>query len=101
VLNWLPTEQSSLSFSYLHVSDRDRFERNEEGNFTGDEGKIDGYNIFNLTGHYRFDDWKVFAGIENLFNEDYFPARSQALTYKAFNIKGLGTTVNLGINYLF
>jgi len=101
VLNWLPTEQASLSFSYLHVSDRDRFETNEDGNYTGDEGKIDGYNIFNLSGDYRFGDWKVFAGIENLFNEDYFPARSQALTYKAFNIKGLGTTVNLGVNYHF
>jgi len=101
VLNWLPTDQASLSFSYLHVGDRDRFEKNEDGNYTGDEGKVDGYNIFNLSGDYRFGDWKVFAGIENLFNEDYFPARSQALTYKAFNIKGLGTTVNLGVNYLF
>jgi iron complex outermembrane receptor protein len=95
--NWSPTEQAKLSLSYLYVGDRKRFSKNTEGNYTGDEGAIDGYNIVNASGSYDFGTWSIYAGIENLFNQDYFPARSQALTYKAFNVKGLGTTVNLGV----
>jgi iron complex outermembrane receptor protein len=100
-LNWSPTEQARLTLSYLYVGDRDRFSKNDEGNYTGDEGAIDGYNIMNASGSYDFGGWSVFAGIENLFNQDYFPARSQALTYRAFNVKGLGTTVNLGVKAKF
>jgi iron complex outermembrane receptor protein len=99
ITNWLPTENSKLSLTYLHVGDRNRFEKNDEGNYSGDEGAIEGYNIVNLSGSYQFDNWSLFAGIENIFNKDYFPARSQALTYKAFNVKGIGTTVNMGVKY--
>lgn len=97
--NWRPIEALQLSLTYLHVSDRNRFERNEEGNYTGDHGEVKGYNVFNASSHYDFGTWSVFAGIENLFNQDYFPARSQALTYKGFNVKGLGTTVNMGVKF--
>ncbi|WP_448568666.1 TonB-dependent receptor [Thalassotalea ganghwensis] len=99
VANWRPTENLNLLLSYLHVGDRNRFERNDEGNYSGDEGAVKGYNIVNFSGSYEFEKWSIFAGIENLFNKDYFPARSQALTYSAFNVKGIGTTVNLGIKF--
>lgn len=99
ITNWQPTENSKLSLTYLHVGDRNRFEKDDEGNYSGDEGAIKGYNIFNLSGSYQFDNWSLFAGIENLFNKDYFPARSQALTYDAFNVKGIGTTVNMGVRF--
>ncbi|WP_440906054.1 TonB-dependent receptor [Catenovulum sp. SX2] len=101
VANWRPTEQAALSVSYLHVEDRERFERNDEGNFTGDEGNVKGYDVVNLSGSYDFGDVSIFAGVENLFNQDYFPARAQALTYTAFNVKGIGTTVNLGVKVAF
>lgn len=101
VVNWLVSEQAKIALSYLHVGDRDRFDKNADGNYTGDQGGVNGYNIMNLSGSYEFNDWSVSAGIENLFNQDYFPARSQALTYRAFNIKGLGTTANVGVNYHF
>ena len=99
VTNWRPNDRAQLSLSYIHVADRNRFERNAEGNYSGDEGAIKGYNIVNVSGSYDFNNWSVFAGIENLFNKDYFPARSQALTYTAFNVKGVGTTVNLGVRF--
>lgn len=101
VTNWRPNEQTKLSVSYLVVGDRDRFEQDDDGNYSGDEGAVKGYNIFNVSGSYTLNGWTLFAGIENLFNDDYFPARSQALTYTAFNVKGLGTTVNAGINFQF
>ncbi|NNG41561.1 TonB-dependent receptor [Pseudoalteromonas sp. NEC-BIFX-2020_002] len=100
-LNWQPTTQAKMSVHYIHVSDRDRFEKNDKGVYTGDEGPVNGYGIVNLSGSYDFEQWSLFAGVENLLNKDYFPARSQALTFRAFNVKGIGTTVNLGINYRF
>ncbi|MGJ8692396.1 MAG: TonB-dependent receptor [Thalassotalea sp.] len=99
VTNWRPSDNAQLSLSYIHVGDRARFERDAAGNYSGDEGAIKGYNIVNVSGSYDFNNWSVFAGVENLLNKDYFPARSQALTYTAFNVKGVGTTVNLGVRF--
>jgi len=99
VTSWRPTDNINLSLHYLHVGDRERFERNDEGNYSGDEGAIKGYNIFNISGNYEFDNWSIYAGVENLFNKDYFPARAQALTYSAYNVKGVGTTVNMGVKF--
>ena len=98
--DWQPTAQSKLSLSYLHVGNRDRFEP-VDGDYVGDQGPINSYDVVNLSGRYYFDAWEVYAGIENLLNEDYYPASSQGYTYSGYNTKGLGTTLNLGIKMNF
>ena len=90
-----------MSLSVLKVLDRNRFERDENGFYSGDEGNVTGYTVVNLTGSYDFGNFSVYGGIENLFNADYFPARAQALTYTAFNVKGIGRTVNMGVKLAF
>ncbi|MDC8830745.1 TonB-dependent receptor [Alteromonas gilva] len=101
-LNWKPMDTLSLTVSYLYVGNRKRFEPNSEGDYVGDQGPISSYNIVNLSGQYQFaDNWNAFMGIENLFNSDYYPARAQSYTYGGYNIKGLGTTANLGVTYQF
>jgi iron complex outermembrane receptor protein len=101
-LNWQPTDTLSLTLSYLYVGDRKRFEPNDNGKYVGDQGPVDNYTVFNLSGQYQFaDNWKSFIGIENLFNQDYFPARAQSYTYGGYNIKGLGTTATVGVTYQF
>ena len=101
-LNWQPTDALSLTLSYLYVGDRKRFEPNDNGKYVGDQGPVDNYTVFNLSGQYQFaDNWKSFIGIENLFNQDYFPARAQSYTYGGYNIKGLGTTATVGVTYQF
>lgn len=97
VTTWQPTTHSQLAVTYLQVGDRDRFARDENGNYSGDEGAVKGYSVINISGSYNFDSWSVYAGVENLLNNDYFPARSQALTYSAYNVKGIGTTINMGV----
>jgi iron complex outermembrane receptor protein len=100
-LNWNPTEDISLAMNYLYVGDRKRFEQ-VDGKYVGDQGPIDSYQVVNLSGNYDFaQDWSAFIGVENLFNQDYYPTKSQGYTYGGYNIKGLGTTVNLGVNYQF
>ncbi|MEI5640861.1 MULTISPECIES: TonB-dependent receptor [unclassified Pseudoalteromonas] len=101
-LNWQPTEPMSLTLSWLHVGDRKRFDRNSEGDYVGDQGPVDSYNVVNLSGQYQLKtNWQAYIGIENLLNSDYFPARAQAYTYGGYNIKGLGTTVTMGMKYQF
>lgn len=100
-VNWSPVDEANLSLTYLYVGDRKRFEQ-VDGEYVGDKGPIDSYHVVNVSGHYNFaKNWDAFMGIENLFNQDYYPAKSQAYTYSGYNVKGLGTTVNVGIKYLF
>ena len=101
-LNWQPMDTLSLTLSYLYVGDRKRFEPNVNSKYVGDQGPVYNYTVFNLSGQYQFaDNWQGFIGIENLFNQDYFPARAQSYTYGGYNIKGLGTTATVGVTYQF
>nr|WP_252738853.1 TonB-dependent receptor [Colwellia sp. D2M02] len=100
-LNWQPIDNASLAINYLYVGDRKRFDP-IDGEYVGDQGPIDSYQIVNLSGNYDFaKQWSAFIGVENLFNQDYYPTKSQGYTYGGYNIKGLGTTVNIGVNYQF
>lgn len=99
-LRWQALENASLSINYLHVGNRKRFEK-IEGEYVGDQGPIDNYQVVNLSGQMLFEHYKVFVGIENLFNQDYYSARSQSFTYKGYNTKSIGTTVNLGLSIDF
>ncbi len=100
-INWKPINNAHVTISYLYVGDRKKFEQ-VNGQYVGDQGPIDSYHVVNLSGSYVFDNaWSAFIGVENLFNQDYYPAKSQAYTYKGYNVKGLGTTVNMGVSYQF
>lgn len=101
-LNWQPSEPFSFTISYLYVGDRKRFDANDNGIYVGDQGPVDSYSIFNISSQYQFaNNWQGFIGIENLFNQDYFPARAQSYTFGGYNIKGLGTTATVGVTYQF
>ncbi|RUO58727.1 TonB-dependent receptor [Pseudidiomarina insulisalsae] len=91
-----------LSVNWLHVFDRDRFEPNLEGFYSGDQGPIENYDVVNLSARYELANWELFLGIENVLNSDYFPARAQAFRYgTGYSVKGKGATANLGFTYHF
>lgn len=99
-IDWQPVDAANIGINYLYVGDRNRFEPTN-GNYVGSQGPVSNYNLVNLSSSYTIDNWQLSLGVENLFNEDYYSARSQAFTYKGYNTKGLGTTVNLGIKASF
>ena len=100
-INWQPIDQGNLSLTYLYVGNRKKFDP-VDGEYVGDQGPVDSYHIVNLSGNYNISQgWSAFVGIENLFNQDYYPVKSQAYTYSGYNIKGVGTTANVGVNYHF
>lgn len=41
---------------------------------------------------------RLTLGIDNLFNQDYFPARAQWFMQPGFYSKGRGTSINLGLS---
>lgn len=92
----------TMSVYWLHVFSRDRFSPNEDGFYSGDQGAITSYDVVNLSANYQWQNWSMFVGIENALNNDYFPARSQALRYgSGYSVKGKGATINLGVTYNF
>ena len=99
-LDWQPIEKARIGLNYLYVGDRKRFEP-VDGKYVGTQGPVSSYNIVNLSSSYQIDNWQLSMGIENLLNEDYYSARSQAYTYSGYNTKGLGTTVNIGVKTSF
>ncbi len=101
-LAWQPSTDLSMNISYLYVGDRKRFNADENGGFGGAEGPVESYQVVNFSGQYQIQsNLTAFVGIENLLNEDYFPSKSQSYRYGSYNIKGLGTTVNVGVEYQF
>jgi len=101
VVNYLPSENSKVTLSYFHVGNRDRFEQ-VDGKWVGDHGPIKSYDVVNLSGYYKVtSQFKVYAGIENLLNNEYFTARSQGYSYSGYNTMALGSTLKVGINYTF
>ena len=102
IANWRPTDTANLTLEYLYVGSRDRFEADENGIYSTDQAPVSSYNVVNVSGNYAFSSqWQGFFGVQNLLNEDYFPARAQAYTYGGYQVKGLGTTVNAGVTYQF
>lgn len=101
-VRYRPAADLSFSLYWLHVFNRDRFSPNADGLYTGDQGPVNSYDVLNLSANYQLNNWQLFAGIENLLNEDYFPARSQSFRYgTGYSVKGLGATLNMGVSYSF
>lgn len=91
------------SVQWLKVMNRDRFDPIDPitGRYSGAEAPVESYDVVNASGSYRRDNWQVSLGVENLFNEAYFPARAQAFTYNGYNTMGLGRTVKVGLTVDF
>ncbi|WP_237134299.1 TonB-dependent receptor [Pseudohongiella sp. O18] len=93
----------SASAQWMKVMNRDRFVPVDmaTGRYTGAEAPVEGYDVFNLSARYGRDSWRASLGIENLFNEAYFPARAQAFTYSGYNTMGVGRTIKAGLTVEF
>jgi len=90
-----------LGLTLMALGDRDRFDADTNGHYGGAEGPVKAYQLLNLTTSYQLGKIQLHAGIENLLNEDYYSARSQAYTYTGYNLKGRGRWLNMGLNYTF
>ena len=70
--------------------------------FEGDTNDFTAYQLVDLSLGYDLPKGELTAGVENLFNEDYFTYYAQtATTLDERNFKGRGRTFTLGYNLDF
>jgi iron complex outermembrane receptor protein len=95
--DWQPLQDFSIGLDYILVGSRDRF----DAPYTFGRAPVKRYDIVNLNGSYQYQSLTFSLGVENLLNEDYFPARAQSFASNGYYTKGVGRTMNLGVNYQF
>ncbi len=77
-VTYQPTDKLSLQLHYMGVGDCDRFEPLENGLYAYGSSPVAGYNLINLIAGYQLSQAVGLSlAFNNLFNADYFPARSQ------------------------
>jgi iron complex outermembrane receptor protein len=97
-IRYRPISTLEIGLQYTGVQERDRFTKLPSGLYKGNEGIVRAYNLFNLQAGYQLTKSALLTvGIENLFNEDYFPARSQWFMIPGFYAKGKGRAFNIGV----
>lgn len=97
-IHYRPLNGLEVGLQYTGIQERNRFVKLPSGLYKGNEGIVKAYNLFNLNASYRLTkNALVTLGVENLFNEDYFPARSQWFMIPGFYSKGKGRAFNIGI----
>ncbi|WDF57417.1 TonB-dependent receptor [Mucilaginibacter sp. KACC 22063] len=98
-VTYSPTQVLDVTLNYTGIGNRNRFEKNTTGIYNGNEGAVKAYNLFNLVAGYKVNkSTRLSLGIENLFNEDYFPARAQWFMQPGFYSKGRGRAFNFGVS---
>lgn len=97
-IHFRPINTLELQLQYTGIMNRNRFEKLPSGLYKGNEGAVKAYNLFNLNASYRVTRSTMLTlGIENLFNADCFPARSQWFMIPGFYSKGKGASFNIGV----
>ncbi|MBZ4188108.1 TonB-dependent receptor [Niabella beijingensis] len=98
MISYTPITDLNFTLYYTGIGSRSRFDKNDKGVYNGNEGAVKAYNLFNLLGSYAVSkNTRITLGVDNLFNEDYFPARAQWFMQPGFYSKGRGRSVNVGV----
>lgn len=97
-VKYKPLQQLNFRLDYIGSGARNRFEKAANGLYKTYEGQVTPYNLFNISASYRMSPSTTLkAGVENLFNADYFPTRAQWLMFDQYYSKGKGTSFTLGL----
>lgn len=93
-------ERLSFRLQLTSIGRRDRFEKNGKGSYDTYKAPVEPYQLVDFSARYKANDKvDVFLAVENLLNEDYFPARSQWFTQPSLYTKGKGAAFNLGVQF--
>lgn len=93
-------ERLSLRLQLTAIGRRDRFEKNDRGSYDTYKAPVEPYQLVDISARYKIrEQLDVFLAVENLLNEDYFPARSQWFTQPSLYTKGKGAAFNMGVHF--
>lgn len=91
-------DRLNFNLQYTGIGTRDRFEKNEDNSYDVYQGPVNPYKLVNVSTSYKMNPNTTFSlGVENLFNEDYFPTRGQWFVLPNYYSKGKGTSFNFSI----
>lgn len=97
-LRYSPGSRWNIRTDFIASGSRERFAPNATGVYKTYEGKVDAYEIINLSSSYKTTKSTILKlGIENLLNADYFPSRSLWPSLDQYYIKGRGLSFTLGL----
>jgi iron complex outermembrane receptor protein len=97
-----PIAKLTLYTEIVRIGDRNRFSLNGNGTYDVYQGPVEAYNIVNFNAGFQLTKSTTLNfAVENIFNEDYFPARSQWFTLENLYTKGKGSNFRLGLTVNF
>ncbi|NCI45059.1 TonB-dependent receptor [Sediminibacterium soli] len=86
----------NVMLQYTGILRRDRFARNASGSYDPYKAPVNPYHLFNSVISYQANSSvSLNLGLENMFNADYFTARSQWGTFNDSYTKGKGAAYRL------
>ncbi|MGN6493451.1 MAG: TonB-dependent receptor [Agriterribacter sp.] len=84
---------------YTGIMSRNRFPKNAEGSYSPFKAPVKPYNIFSSSVNYQVSQsTSLNLGIENMFNQNYFPARPQWTAQNSSYAKGKGASYRLTLH---
>lgn len=84
---------------YTSIMRRNRFAKNSAGSYDPYKAPVTAYHLFNTSIGYNFNaSTSLNLGIENMFNENYFTARSQWGAFNDSYTKGKGAAYRVTLN---
>jgi iron complex outermembrane recepter protein len=87
-----------LRLDYVHAGPRDRFPPRANGRYGSGEGRITGFNLFNLSSSYQLNSMaRLNLGVENLFNARYYNPVAEFYGRDPDYTRGNGIRYNLGL----
>jgi iron complex outermembrane receptor protein len=102
-LTYAPISKLNFRADFIASASRKRFPLDEAtGTYKTYEGAVNPYQVINLSASARLSSQATLKlGIENLLNEDYFPARSQWIMIDSYYVKGRGTSFTAALSFDF
>lgn len=101
-INYQPISALNLQLSTVYTGSRDRFAVRSNGVYGLSEGPVKDVTYFNFNAGYNINSsFNLAVGIENLFNQAYYPPRSQYRVQDLEYVQGNGARLNMSIGYRF
>lgn len=89
----------NVLLQYTGIMSRNRFGKNSSGSYDPYKAPVKAYNLFNTSVGYHFNAiTSLNLGVENMFNADYFTARSQWGAFNDSYTKGKGASYRITLN---
>jgi iron complex outermembrane receptor protein len=89
----------NVLLQYTGIMGRNRFAKNSSESYDPYKAPVTAYNLFNTSIGYNFNaTTSLNLGVENMFNENYFTARSQWGAFNDSYTKGKGASYRVTLN---